>query len=232
MTEIEDILNKLERLSNPEEENGLARFGINPKDTYGLRMPEIKQIAKKFKNKHELALQLWEIDNRETRIIASLVDDPKLVTSKQMDEWVSEFDYWEICDQCCINLFRKTEFAYEKIFEWTADEREFVKRAGFALIAVLAIHDKKANDDIFEKLLELTKKQAIDDRNFVKKAVNWAIRQIGKRNRYLNKKAILISEEIDLIDSKSAHWIAKDAIRELNSEKVELSLIKKEKKIK
>ena len=232
MNRVEDIVKKLEELSNPEEIEGLLRFGINPKNTYGIRMPVLKSIARECEKSHELAGDLWKIDTRETRIMASLVDIPKLVSSKQMDEWVSEFDYWEICDQCCTNLFRKTPFVYDKIYEWTKSDDEFVKRAGFTLIANLAVHDKKKDDETFEELLELIKREACDDRNFVKKAVNWSLRQIGKRNRYLNKKAILMSEEIDKIDCKSAHWIAKDALRELKSEKVHLSLTKKENKLK
>ena len=232
MNTAEDIVKKLEELSNPEEIEGMARFGISPKNTYGIRMPVLKSIAKECEKSHELASDLWKIDTRETRIIASLVDIPENVSSKQMDQWANEFDYWEICDQCCTNLFRKTNFAYDKIEEWTKSDKDFVKRAGFTLIANLAVHDKKQDDETFEKLLELTKREACDDRNFVKKAVNWALRQIGKRNRNLNKKAIAMAEEIDKIDSKSAHWIAKDALRELKSEKIQLALIKKENKLK
>lgn len=225
---VEYVIKKLEEFSNPEEVEGMARFGISPKRTYGIRMPVLKSIAKEYEKSHELARELWEIDTRETRIIASLVDIPQAVTSQQMDSWVNEFDYWEICDQCCINLFRKTEFAYDKVYEWTKDDKEFVKRAGFALIATLAVHDKKEDDETFENLLKLTKREACDERNYVKKAVNWAIRQVGKRNKNLNKSAVSIAEEIDKIDCKSAHWIAKDALRELNSEKVHISLDKKE----
>ncbi|MDR2966942.1 MAG: DNA alkylation repair protein [Methanobacteriaceae archaeon] len=230
--ELDEIIEKLEKLSKPEEVEGMKRFGINPENTYGIRMPILKKIAKEYKNNHELAIDLWKINTRETRIIASLVDDPKRVTQKQMDEWVDEFTYWELCDQCCINLFRKTEYAYDKVYEWSKNEKEFIKRAGFALIAVLAVHDKKTNDETFIDLLKLTKREAIDERNFVKKAVNWALRQIGKRNNNLNKKAIATAKEIDKIDSKSAHWIAKDSLRELTSEKVKISIAKKEKKMK
>jgi len=232
MNTAEDIVKKLEELSNPEEIEGMARFGINPKNTYGIRMPVLKSIAKECEKSHKLAAELWEIDTRETRIIASLVDIPEFVSSEQMDSWANEFDYWEICDQCCINLFRKTEFAYDKIYEWTKNDKEFVKRAGFALIAVLAVHDKKTDNEIFENLLKLTKREACDNRNFVKKAVNWALRQIGKKNTYLNKKSIEIAIEIDNIDCKSAKWIAKDALRELKSEKVQKAIVKKEEKLK
>ena len=228
--ELDEIIEKLEKLSKPEEVEGMKRFGINPKNTYGIRMPILKKIAKDYKNNHELAIDLWKIDTRETRIIASLVDVPKMVSSKQMDKWANEFSYWEICDQCCINLFRKTDYAYDKIHEWSKNEKEFVKRAGFALIATLAVHDKKQDDKIFIDLLKLTKREATDERNFVKKAVNWALRQIGKRNNNLNKEAIAIAKKIHKIDSKSARWIAKDALRELTSEKVKIAIAKKEKK--
>ncbi|MCL2115018.1 MAG: DNA alkylation repair protein [Methanobrevibacter sp.] len=230
--EVEDIIKKLEKLSKPEEVEGMKRFGINPENTYGIRMPVLKKIANEYKNNHELATDLWKINTRETRIIASLVDDPKMVTPEQMDEWVDEFTYWELCDQCCINLFRKTDYAYDKVYEWSKSEKEFVKRAGFSLIAVLAVHDKKTNDKIFMDLLKLTKREAIDERNFVKKAVNWALRQIGKRNKNLNKQAIATGEEIEKIHSKSAKWIAKDALKELTSEKVKIAIAKKEKKLK
>lgn len=226
---VKDVIKKLEELSKPEEVEGMAKFGISPKRTYGIRMPVLKSIAKECGKSHELATELWEIDTRETRIIASLVDIPDFVSSEQMDNWTNEFDYWEICDQCCINLFRKTPFAYDKIYEWSKNDKEFVKRAGFALISTLAVHDKKKDNETFEKLLILAKNEATDERNYVKKAVNWALRQIGKRNKYLNRKAILMAKEIDKIDSKSAKWIAKDALRELESEKVRISLDKKEK---
>jgi len=230
--EVEEIIERLEKLSKPEEVEGMKRFGISPKNTYGIRMPVLKKIAKDYKNNHDLALDLWKIDTRETRIIASLVDVPKMVTPEQMDQWADEFTYWEICDQCCINLFRKTDYAYDKIYEWSESEKEFVKRAGFALIAVLAVHDKKTDDKIFIDLLKLVKREATDERNFVKKAVNWALRQIGKKNTVLNKEAINVAKEIDKIDSKSAHWIAKDALKELTSEKVKIAIEKKEKKAK
>lgn len=218
--EFEQIIYELEELSNPEEIEGMARFGINPAKTYAVRIPELRRIAKRAGKNHDLAKKLWEQGYRETRIIASIVEDPKMVTEDQMDEWALGFDTWDICDQCCMNLFRKTPFAYKKIDEWSMQNEEFVKRAAFTLIATLAVHDKKADDERFENLFPIIIKESDDERNFVKKAVNWALRQIGKRNLNLNKKAILIAEEINKKGSKSAKWIAKDAIRELNDEKV------------
>jgi 3-methyladenine DNA glycosylase AlkD len=223
----ERIINELESLSNPEEIEGRARFGINHTKTYGVRMPELRRIAKNAGKDHELAEKLWNAGYGETKILAGLIEDPKMVTNDQMEKWVAGFDSWDVCDQCCINLFRKTPFAYKKIFEWSIREEEFVKRAAFAMIAVLAVHDKKAGDNKFEEFFPLIIKESIDNRNFVKKAVNWALRQIGKRNLNLNKKAVEIAEEISIIDSKSAKWIATDAIRELKSEKAQERLKKK-----
>jgi len=147
-----------------------------------------------------------------------------MVTEAQMEEWAVEFDSWDVCDQCCMNLFRKTPFAYKKAFEWSMRDEEFVKRAAFTLIATLAVHDKKADDSKFEQFFPIILRESSDNRNFVKKAVNWALRQIGKRNLYLNKKAIILAEKINKTESKSAKWIAKDALRELKSEKIQIRL--------
>ena len=224
--EFEEIVEELESLSNMEEVEGMRRWGIDPQKTYAVRIPQLRRIAKKAGKNHELAQKLWEHGYRETRIIASIVEDPMLVSEKQMDDWAVGFDTWDICDQCCMNLFRKTPFAYKKIHEWSKREEEFVKRAAFTLIATLAVHDKKADNDKFEHLFLLIVKESTDSRNFVKKAVNWALRQIGKRNLNLNKKSIEIAEKINKIDSKSAKWIAKDALGELKSEKIQRKLKK------
>lgn len=222
--ELSEIIYKLEELSNPKDIDGMARFGITPQRTYAVRIPELRKIAKRVGKDHRLAKKLWELNYRETKILACMIEDPKLVSSEQMDNWVMEFDFWEICDQCCMNLFRKTSFAYQKIFEWSTHEEEFVKRAAFTLIAVLAVHDKKASDSKFERFFPIIIRESTDDRNYVKKAVNWALRHIGKKNISLNKKAIEIALEIHDIDSKSARWIASDALRELKSEKVKKRL--------
>ena len=224
--ELSEIIYKLEELSNPKDIDGMARFGITPQRTYAVRIPELRKIAKRTGKDHRLAKKLWEVDYRETKILVCMIEDPKLVSSEQMDNWVMEFDFWEICDQCCMNLFRKTSFAYQKIFEWSTREEEFVKRAAFTLIAVLAVHDKQASDSKFERLFTLIIRESTDDRNYVKKAVNWALRHIGKKNIRLNEKAIETALEIHEIDSKSARWIASDALRELKSEKVKKRLHK------
>ncbi len=224
--EFEEIINELEALSNPEDRANMESFGITPNRTYAVKILELRRIANKVGNDHDLAHKLWKADYRETKILAGIIDDPELVSEAQMDSWVVEFDYWEICDQCCMNLFRKTSFAYKKIFEWSIREEKFVKRAAFTLIAVLAVHDKQAADNKFEQFFPIIIRESTDDRNYVKKAVNWALRQIGKKNIHLNKKAIILAEEIQEINSKSAKWIAKDALRELKSEKVQNRLNK------
>lgn len=211
----EEILKQLESLSNPEAVAGMARFGINPGNTYGVSIPNLRKIAREAGKNHLLAKQLWSSGIHEARILASMIDSPENVTEEQMESWVKDVDSWDVCDQCCSNLLDKTEFAYQKAVEWSKRDQEFVKRAGFVLMAVLAVHDKKAKDEEFLKFLSIIKRESTDDRNFVKKAVNWALRQIGKRNLNLNKKAIETAKEIQKIDSKSSKWIASDAIREL-----------------
>lgn len=222
--EFDQIITELENLSNPEDVEGMARFGIDSSKAYGVRMPELTLIARKTGKNHRLALKLWQHGYTESRILASLIDDPRQVTEEQMERWALDFNSWDVCDQCCMKLFRKTPYAYQKIMEWSSSEELFVKRAAFTLIATLAVHDKKADDNKFTGLFPIIIRESTDERNYVKKAVNWALRQIGKRNLTLNTKAIQIAEKINGIDSKSAKWIAKDALRELKSEKVEKRL--------
>ena len=195
----------------------MARFGINPGNTLGVSVPNLRKMAKKIGGDHTLAQRLWASGIHEVRILASMVDSPGMVTEEQMESWVKDFDSWDVCDQCCLNLFKKTSFAYQKAGEWSSNEEEFVKRAGFALMACLAVGDKKADDSKLESFLPIIKREAADNRNFVKKAVNWALRQIGKRNLSLNEKAVETAREIQQMDAKSARWVAADAIRELTS---------------
>ena len=216
-----DIIQKLKSLSDPEAVKGMARFGINPENTFGVSVPNLRSTAKETGKDHDLAQQLWASGIHEARILATMIDDPKLTTEEQMESWVKDFDSWDVCDQCCMNLFDKTEFAFRKAKEWSEREEEMIKRAGFALMAVLAFHDKKAVDEEFSEFLPMIKRESTDDRNFVRKAVNWALRQIGKRNRNLNEMAVKTAEEIQQIDSKSARWIASDALRELTSQAVQ-----------
>ena len=219
-----DIIQKIKSLADPEAVKGMARFGINPENTYGVSIPNLRKLAREIGKDHVLAQQLWASGIHEARLLASFIDEPKLVTESQLESWVKDFNSWDVCDQCCSNLFDETELAHSKAGEWSKREVEFVKRAGFVLMAALSVHDKKASDEDFIKFLPMIKREATDERNFVKKAVNWALRQIGKRNLDLNKMAIKTAEEIKQIDSKSARWIAADAIRELTSEKVQKRL--------
>ena len=221
-----DIIKKLKSLSDPEAVEGMARFGINPESTYGVSIPDLRKMAKEIGADHALAQQLWASGIHEARILASMIDEPEMVTDVQMESWVKDFDSWDVCDQCCMNLLEKTEFAYLKAVEWSSNDKEFIKRAGFVLMARLAVSDKKADDTQFERFLPIIKREASDKRNFVKKAVNWALRQIGKRNLNLNKMAIKTAEEIQQIDSGSARWIASDAIRELTGEAIQKRLTK------
>ncbi len=224
----DNIIKKLKSLSSPEAAEGMARYGIIAEKAYGISIPDLRKIAKSTGIDHELAQQLWSTGIHEARILASMIDDPEIVTEKQMEEWVKYFDNWEICDQCCMNLFWRTHFANQKAVEWCGREEEYVKRGGFALIACLARKNKKAEDALYENFLPIIKREADDNRKYVKKSANWALRNIGKRNQYLNRKAIETAREIQKIDSKSAKWIASDAIRELTGEKIQKRLKGKE----
>lgn len=219
--QLQDILDQLKAQANPENVAGMAKFGINPENTLGVSVNTLREIARPLKRQHELALQLWDTGIHEARILATIIDDPQKVTEAQMDAWVNAFDSWDICDGACINLFRGTPYAYAKALAWSAREEEFVRRAGFALMATLAVHDKKAADSLFLPYLDIIETYAHDERNFVKKAVNWALRQIGKRNPALNQAAILTAQRIQAQDSKAAKWVAKDALKELTGEAVQ-----------
>lgn len=217
--EYREILKKLKDSSDSKNLEGMKRFGINSTKALGVAMPVLRKIAREIGRKHEIALKLWETEIHEARILASMVDEEELVDNEQMEKWVKDFNSWDVCDQVCLNLFERTKYAYEKCIEWSSREEEFVKRSGFALIAVLAVRHKAAKDEKFIQFFPLIKRESADERNFVKKAVNWALRQIGKRNVKLNKLAIKAAKEIQKIDSRSAKWIASDALRELLSEK-------------
>ncbi len=183
------ILRELKAQGNPSALEAMARFGLTGR-RYGVKVPVLRKMAREIGKHHTLALELWETGIAEARILASMIDDPKQVTPKQMDRWVQDFDAWDVCDQACMNLFDKTPLAWDKVVEWSESERELVKRAAYALIAVLAWHDRTAPDDQFIALLPIIRKGASDERNFVKKAVNWALRGIGKRNKNLNRRSL------------------------------------------
>lgn len=216
-----EILKRLESMRNEKNVEGMQRFGIRGARMLGISVYDIKKIAKDMERNHEIANDLWESGIHEARMLAAFTDEIDKVTEKQMEEWVLDFDSWDICDQTCAYLFDKTHWAYDKAFEWAERDEEFVKRAGFVLMAALSVHDKKAKDSKFEQFFPVIKREAHDERNFVKKAVNWTLRQIGKRNIQLNKNAIKVGEELEKMESRSARWIAKDALRELRSEKTQ-----------
>lgn len=225
MTTLE-VIKELKKHYNPKNIEGMKRYGIKAEKAFGINAPTMYAIAKRVGNNHELALELWATGYHEARHIAAMIDDPKLVTKSQMNKWVKNFNSWDIVDGTCSNLFRKTPYAFEKILEWCERKEEYVRRAGFSLLCFVAVHDKKRDDKDFLQFLPLIKKHSIDERNFVKKAVNWALRTIGKRSKFLNKEALKLAKEIQAIDSKSARWIANDAIRELTNPKI-LARIKK-----
>ena len=220
------ILDQLKAKANPNNLEGMAKFGMAVKKRLGVSVPEMRRIAKETGKNHTLALKLWKTDIAEARIVAALVAVPEELTEKDMDAWVKDINSWDICDQVCMSLFEKTLRARQKIIEWSEREEEFVKRAAFVLIAGLACHDKQATDQEFIGFLAIVKRGATDERNFVKKAINWALRNIGKRNSRLNKTAIKMAKEIQHLDSKAARWIAADALRELEGEKIQQRLKK------
>jgi 3-methyladenine DNA glycosylase AlkD len=205
----------------------MARFGIRAKNVYGVSKPKMDALAKRVGKSHSLALQLWNSGVHDARILAGMVDEPHLVAAAQMDRWVRDFDNWDVCDGTCCHLFAHTAFAWQKALQWSSKSGEFQKRAAFALMAYLAVHDKRARDHKFVKLLPTIRREAVDDRNFVRKAINWALRQIGKRNLKLNRAAIQEAERIRRIGSGAARWIAADALRELRGEAVQQRLRQK-----
>ena len=220
----DQVLDQLGSLGKPENVAGMERFAIVTRESFGVPTPVLKQFAREAKKKaadrHALAQELWDTGIYDARAVAFLIDDPKLVTKKQMDAWARDFDNWATVDGTCCYLFCRTPFAYEKAVEWAGKKPEFIKRAGFAMMAYLAVHDKKAPDEQLAAFLPVIERHSDDDRNFVKKAVNWALRQIGKRNVHLNELAIDTANRIRLRDTRSARWIASDALRELKSDSV------------
>ena len=219
------LLQLLASRPDPHAVEGMARFGIVAKKLYGgWSIPALKKLAREIGRDHALAQELWASEIFEGRVLATLVDEPQKVTGRQMDQWAKDFDNWAICDGACINVFRYVPLAHQKCMEWSTRREEFVKRAAFALMAGLAVADKAASDDAFRKFLPLIKRAAVDKRNMVKKGVNWALRQIGKRNARLNRAALGACREIHRLESRPARWIATDARRELKSPAVQRRL--------
>ncbi len=212
--QLKSILREMHALANPAGREGMERFGIDGSAALGLTVPQVRALARPIGRNQALAEQLWETGIHEARWLASLVADPQLITRATMDRWVRDFDSWDVCDACCCNLFDRTPYAWSKLPKWAAGKREYVRRAAFATLAYLAAHDKTAPDQLFLDALTLIETYAFDDRNFVRKAVNWALRNIGKRNARLLPAAIACAERIRAQGSKSARWIAADALRE------------------
>lgn len=223
----EGALAELRALGESRNVEGMARFGIVAKNVYGVAKPKMDELAKRIGRDHNLALALWETGVQDARILAGMIDEPAKVTPAQMNRWVRDFDNWDACDGTCCHLFVFAKPAWDRAVEWTKHTAEFEKRAGFALIAYLAYRDKTAEDAQFKKMLSILSREAHDDRNFVRKAVNWALRNIGKRNLALNRAAIRTAERMKKMDSRAARWIAADALRELKSDVVQARLRRK-----
>lgn len=234
---VKSILDELRTLGSDYKRAGMARYGINVNNAFGVSVGELREVAKRFGTDHKLALDLWATGNHEARLLACFVDDPEAVTERQTETWARDFDSWDICDQATTSLFDRTKHAWSKAVEWSKRDEEWIKRGGFSLMAALAVHDKTAADRAFIEMFPLIEREAYDDRNFVKKAINWALRNIGKRNRTLNIAAIACAEGIRASaneraggqrggdpGARSARWVATDALRELTSEKVQTRL--------
>ena len=216
--EFDQIIQEFERLSDVDFAQNMKKFGIRYVKSYGLRLPQIRKVAKQCGKNHDLALKLWNHGYHETYLMATLVEESEKVSSEQLNDWVNTFYSWDLVDQACINLLRFIPEARENIFIWCDSDEEFVKRTAFSLIAVLAVHEKESD---FEIYFDVIKEASKDNRNFVKKSVNWAIRQIGKIDLENNRKALDLAYEILEIDNKASKWVARGAIRELESEKVQ-----------
>lgn len=221
---LETVLKRLEDLADPQVRAGMARFGVHAKKAHGIPTPALHRLAREIGTNHELAQQLWASGVHEARSLAALVDDPAQVTANQMERWARDFDSWDLVDGSCCHLFVFAAPAWKKALEWSRRDAEYVRRAGFALMAYLAVHDKQAPDAKFARLFPIIRRHATDERNFVKKAVNWALRQIGKRNLRLNRLAIRTATEIRAMNFPSARWVAADALRELTSPAVQKRL--------
>ena len=218
---LDEIIAELRERADRKVVAGMYRVGINPRGTLGVQIPELQKLARRVGKDHMLALDLWATGLHEARILAAMVDDPAELTEEQMDRWAQAFDSWDVCDQVCKYLFGRSPLAYAKAKEWAGHGGQFVKRASFALIADLAVNDKNAADEPFLEFLELAEREAADERNYVKKSVSWAVRQIGKRNAALNKAALAGAARIKAQGSAPARWIAADAMRELSSAAVQ-----------
>lgn len=211
------VLAELKKKARPEVLGGLERFGIPSAKRLGVSIPETRKLARALGADHKLAMSLWKTGVPDARILASMIAEPALLSSREMESWVRDFDAWDVCDQVCMNLFTRTPLGWKKIRPWANSPKEFVRRAGFVLLAVFAWHDRESPDKVFTSYFSLLKKGAKDERNFVKKAVNWALRNIGKRKASLHAPAIRLSGELAKSVSKPARWVGQGALRELKS---------------
>lgn len=225
-----EIIRYLKSLESKPDIEGQRRFGIVSKKQLGIRMTVLRLLAKQLKPNHSLAIELWATEYHEARLLAGFIADPKVMDEKLMESWVSDFDNWALCDSICLNVFDKSPIAFQKAVEWSSREKEYEKRAGFALMAALAVHNKKMDDTVFLPLLGFVKNEAGDERNFVKKAVNWALRQIGKRSLFLYNHALQTAHELLDFPSRSARWIAADAIKEFDKDYIKNRVQQKNKK--
>jgi 3-methyladenine DNA glycosylase AlkD len=218
------VMDELRVVADPARRPGMARVGINVERAWGVSIPHCRRIARGHRGDHTLAQELWSSRVHEARILATMVDDPANVTDRQMEEWVTELDSWDVCDQLCGNLFGRTSLVFTKARAWVKRDEEFVKRAGFALIAERAARDRDHDDAFWVRWLPVIRGGAADERNYVKKAANWALREIGKRNATLNVAAIEEAERLLTLGAPAARWIARDALRELRSDPVQARL--------
>lgn len=219
-----DVLKELHELADPRAAKKVERFGVSSQNAIGISAPVLRALARKIGTNQAISLKLWSTGFLEARALAALVGDPRLVTRRQMGEWARDFDSWAVCDACCGELFVWTPYALDKAFAWSSQKREYVKRAGFVLMAAAAIHLKTLSDDQFLPMLEAIERGSGDGRNFVRKSVNWALRQIGKRNSRLNKLAVQTARKLIRTDASPARWIGSDALKELTSDPVQRRL--------
>lgn len=226
MTEADKVIKHLLSLSDKDKIEKAEYFGVKGGKIIGISAPDMRRIAKEIKINHPLALELWQKEYHEARMLATLIADKNQITSKQIDLWTKDFDNWAIVDGACYNLYRYTPFADEKVFQYCKSEKEYIRRTSFSLIAGLAIGLKKKPDKDFLEFLPLIEEYAFDERNFVWKAVNWALRQIGKRSLFLPPYALELSEKLSLSENPTHRKIGKDALRELSNPKT-IARIKK-----
>jgi 3-methyladenine DNA glycosylase AlkD len=224
LPDVTEVVAMLKKRANKKTKDGMARYGIPSDKAFGIPVGVLKQLAKTLGPSHALAQALWKTGHYEARMLATFVDEADLVTPEQMERWCKDFDNWAICDTACFALFDRTPHAFKKIPAWAKSKDEFVKRAAFALLASLTVHDKAATDAAFLRCLPLVEKAALDERNFVKKSVNWALRSVGKRSLALNGAAIAVGDRLAARPEAAPRWVGKDALRELRSASVQRRL--------